>query len=149
VVPRILRIRLGAGALLVTVGLVSTACGGQPDGSQEITLVPAAQLPVEIQRAPPTVREAYQFAAANGAILKQVPCYCGCRAMGHTSVHSCYVNGGDAGQPVGFDGHALGCSICVDIARDALRMTRQGASPATIRSYIDRNYSEFGSSNMS
>lgn len=143
------RLHLGVGALLLAAGFVSTACGGQPDGSQEITLVPAAQLPVEIQRAPPTVREAYQFAAANGAILKQVPCYCGCRAMGHTSVHSCYVSGGEAGQPARFDLHALGCAICVDTVRDAIRMTREGADPVMIRSYIDRNYSKFGTSNMS
>jgi hypothetical protein len=149
VVPRILRIHLGAGALLLAAGLVSTACGGQPDRAQEITLVPAAQLPVEIQRAPATVREAYQFAAANGAILKQVPCYCGCRAMGHTSAYSCYVSGGEAGQPARFDFHALGCAICVDTVQDAIRMTREGANPATIRSYIDRNYSKFGTSNMS
>jgi hypothetical protein len=109
---------------------------------------PVEQLPIQIQRAPLAVREAYRFAAANPAILKQVPCYCGCGGVGHTSVHSCYVASDAPGEPMRYDGHALGCSICVDIVLDALRLTKEGTSPALIRAYVDRNYARFGTSNM-
>ena len=93
-----MRIHLGAGALLLTAGVLSSACGSQAEAVEDVALLPVSQLPPEVQRAAAPVREAYQFAAVNGAILRQVPCYCGCGGMGHTSVHSCYVNGGGAGQ---------------------------------------------------
>jgi len=32
----------------------------------------------------------------------------------------------------------------VDIARDAMRLTRQGKPLAEIRAYVDRQYSRFG-----
>jgi hypothetical protein len=47
-----------------------------------------------------------------------------------------------------FDGHALGCSICVDIALDAMRMLKQGKSTPEIRLYVDVIYSKYGPSNM-
>jgi hypothetical protein len=138
--------------VLFAVGAVAlgTACSA-PDESaanEPVALAAVEQLPPQIQEAPATVRQAYQFAAANPAILERVPCYCGCGSVGHTSVHSCYVASGRSVEPIRYDGHALGCSICVDIALDALRLTREGMSPDQIRAYVDRNYSRFGTSNM-
>jgi hypothetical protein len=80
--------------------------------------------------------------------MKQIPCYCGCGAMGHTSNYSCYVQSGDANGTLAYDTHALGCSICVDITQDAMRLTRQGLSPKDIRAYVDKTYSRYGPSNM-
>ncbi|HEY3341233.1 MAG TPA: PCYCGC motif-containing (lipo)protein, partial [Anaerolineae bacterium] len=78
-----------------------------------------------------------------------IPCYCGCGKMGHKSNYACYVKGADtAGKPV-FDSHALGCSICVDITQDAMRLTREGKSPQDIRAYVDAAYSKYGPSNLS
>ncbi len=104
-------------------------------------------MPQAVKRAPNVVREAYQFAVANPNILSQISCYCGCGAMGHSSNYSCFV-GVTAGGGLEFDGHALGCSICVDIARDAMRMTKRKASVPAIRMYVDAAYSKFGPSNM-
>jgi hypothetical protein len=68
--------------------------------------------------------------------------------MGHTSNYSCYISGeGDNGE-LTFDNHALGCSICVDITQDAMRMLDEGKSTAEIRAYVDLTYSRFGPSNM-
>jgi hypothetical protein len=47
-----------------------------------------------------------------------------------------------------FDQHALGCSICVDIAQDVMKMTRDGKTPKEIRAAIDQTYSQYGPSNM-
>jgi hypothetical protein len=128
---------------------VATACTGADSAvSEPVAMMPVEQLPIQMRRSPTAVREAYQFAVANPAILKQVPCYCGCGGVGHTSVHSCYVAVDTPGEPLRYDGHALGCSICVDIALDALRLTREGMSPDMIRAYVDRNYARFGTSNM-
>ena len=106
------------------------------------------QMPSEIQSAPEVVRTAYQFAVTNPDVLTQLPCYCGCGSMGHTSNYACYIAGENSdGTPI-FDNHALGCSICVDITVDAMRMLDDGQSIDAIRSYVDQTYSAFGPSNI-
>jgi hypothetical protein len=105
-------------------------------------------MPMEVQTAPVTVQQAYQFAVANPDVLTRLPCYCGCGAMGHTSNYACYVAGRSANGTPQFDPHALGCSICVDITQDAMRMLKQGKSITEIRSAVDETYARFGPSNM-
>ncbi len=89
--PRVRRpIRL-LSVLLVLLSLALAGCGGREEaGRRELKLAPASQLPKEVQRAPTTVREAYQFALANPDVLKYIPCYCGCGAD-HGSVKDCFV----------------------------------------------------------
>jgi len=106
------------------------------------------QMPVEVQSAPVTVQTAYQFAAANPDIMKDIPCYCGCGNIGHTSNYDCYVSNVDTSGAITFDNHALGCSICVDITQDVMRMLRDGKSPQDARVYIDAAYSKYGPSNI-
>jgi hypothetical protein len=105
-------------------------------------------MPAEVKAAPVAVRQAYQFAAANPDLLKSIPCYCGCGAMGHTSNYSCYVSGVDAAGKIQFDTHALGCSICVDITQDTMRLLKQGQGATEIKAYIDQTYAQYGPSNM-
>jgi hypothetical protein len=105
-------------------------------------------MPVEVQSAPVTVQQAYQFAAANPDVMTQLPCYCGCGAMGHTSNYSCYVSSVGADGTVTYDSHALGCSICVDITQDAMRLLKQGKNIPEIRAYVDQTYTKYGPSNM-
>lgn len=104
-------------------------------------------MPQEVKAAPKVVREAYQFAVANPNVLKQLPCFCGCGGMGHTSNYSCYVMEMPDGRSH-FDGHALGCSICVDIALDAKRLMEKGATVPETRVYVDAMYAQYGPSNM-
>jgi hypothetical protein len=47
-----------------------------------------------------------------------------------------------------YDTHALGCSICVDITQDTLRLLRQGMTVAEIKTSIDQTYSQYGPSNI-
>jgi hypothetical protein len=94
------------------------------------------------------VQEAYRFALGNPEILEQVPCYCGCGAIGHRSNYQCYLKGiGPDGAPQ-FDNHALGCSICVDITQDVMRLLDEGKSIPEIREYVDATYSKYGPSNI-
>ena len=67
--------------------------------------------------------------------------------MGHTSNYSCYASSSAEGA-VSFDGHALGCSICVDITLDAMRLLKEGRELSEIRTYVDVEYSKYGPSNM-
>ncbi|MGE5378219.1 MAG: PCYCGC motif-containing (lipo)protein [Bacteroidota bacterium] len=105
-------------------------------------------MPSEVQSAPVTVQAAYQFAVANPEVMKNIPCYCGCGNVGHTSNYSCYVSGVDGNGRVSFDQHALGCSICVDITQDVMRNLREGKSPQEARAYVDATYSKYGPSNL-
>lgn len=142
-------------ALLPVVSLLSGCSSNSSSAAgHELMMAPMSQMSAEIQKAPVTVRESYQFAVANPDALKNVPCYCGCVAAGHTSNYSCYVKATavsketSASGEITFDQHALGCSICVDITQDVMRMTRAGKSPIDIRASIDSTYSKYGPSNM-
>ena len=134
-------------ALLPVISLLS-ACGSS-DGStaHEIQMAPLSKMSMEVQSAPLSVREAYQFAVANPDALQNVPCYCGCGAAGHTSNYSCYVKEENA-SGITFDQHALGCSLCVDITQSVIKMTRNGKSPQEMRAAIDSTYSRYGPPNM-
>jgi len=135
--------------LFLIASILLAACGGgNKDDSADLNMAPMQDMPAEVQEAPLTVQQAYQFAAANPEVTQHIPCYCGCGAMGHTSNYSCYVAGDNADGSLKFDEHALGCSICVDITQDAMRLTKEGKAVAEIRQYIDATYSQYGPSNM-
>lgn len=134
-------------ASLFAPTLLMTACASQP-AQHAVHLADVSELPAEMQRAPQTVREAYQFAVANPEPLKNVPCFCGCGAMGHTSNYDCYIQDAPNNGKIIFDEHALGCSICVDITQDVIRMTGAGRAPPEIRANILNTYSRFGPSNQ-
>jgi uncharacterized protein with PCYCGC motif len=70
----------------------------------------------------------YQQAAQIPNVLYQLPCYCRCdRALGHTSLHSC------------FEGtHGAICSTCAEEGAYAYKMTKQGWTPQQIRAGIER-----------
>ena len=111
-------------------------------------MAPMSAMPAEVQDAPAVVQQAYQYAAANADILTQIPCYCGCGAVGHTSNYACYVAGNEADGGLRFDTHALGCSICVDITQDVMRMHAKEMDVGAMRAAIDATYSRYGPSNM-
>ena len=133
--------------LLIGVILLA-ACGAGGQQNSKAKLAPVSALPKPMQDAPAAVRTAYQFAVANPDALQNVPCYCGCGAIGHKSNLACYIKEvGTDGKPV-FDDHAMGCSICVDIATDVMKMTDEGKSPAAFRQQIVDIYSKFGTANQ-
>jgi hypothetical protein len=124
--------------------VVLSACVASSPKPAELDLKPISALPEAMQHAPTTVRSAYQFAISYPEALDNVECYCGCGAVGHTSNLSCYVSSFDIdGVPV-MDDHAMGCSICVDITLDVMRMTTEERAPAAIRKEIIAAYSKFG-----
>jgi len=126
--------------------VTGSACSTSKEA--DLQMMSMDQMPAEVQAAPVVVQQAYQFAAANPDVMKQIPCYCGCGDIGHTSNYSCYVSHVDGKGQITFDNHALGCSICVDITQDVMRMTRDGKSPGDIRIAIDATYSKYGKSNL-
>jgi uncharacterized protein with PCYCGC motif len=136
--------------LLVIATLLSTgisACSTQSE-IHDLAMAPMDQMPAEVQSAPFSVQTAYQFNVANPDVMKDIPCYCGCGNVGHESNYDCYVSNIDDEGNITFDNHALGCSICVDITQDVMRMLRDGKSPQDARVYVDATYSKYGPSNI-
>ncbi|MFN8386350.1 MAG: PCYCGC motif-containing (lipo)protein [Anaerolineales bacterium] len=134
--------------ILALGGAALSACSTSNSNESHLAMAPMDQMPMDVQSAPAAVREAYQFNAANPDIMQNIPCYCGCGDIGHTSNYDCYVSDVDASGKIIFDNHALGCSICVDITQDVMRMLQDGKTPQDARAYIDATYSKYGPSNI-
>ena len=132
-------------SILLLAALPACSTLAQASG---LHMMPMDKLPAQVQAAPASVRTAYQFAAANPNVMKDIPCYCGCGSLGHTSNYSCYVSREGSGGVVTYDQHALGCSICVDITQDVIRLLKDGKTVPEIRAYVDATYSRYGTSNM-
>ena len=145
-------------AILLTVAVAGCSKNVSPPSgvtlsaeapAQRAATTETAPLPIEVQQAPAVVQAAYRYAVAHPEMLQAVGCYCGCGGMGHTSNYSCFVAGQDLTGATVYDGHALGCSICVDIARDVERLAADGRDLPAIQGYIDAEYSKYGPSNVS
>ena len=146
---------------LTSAVLTAPGCAAKAtptSAAHELVMAPMSGMPDEVKAAPLVVQQAYQFAVANPNALKHIPCYCGCGKMGHKSNYACYVQDTASGKPVtgklvagtpALDSHALGCSICVDITQDVMRLTKEGRSAQDIRAYVDATYSKYGPSNLS
>ncbi len=141
--------------VILAPAVLVTGCSSNPASANNnsgdmagMKMAPMSALPQEMQSAPTSVSEAYRFAVANPDALKNVPCYCGCGAMGHTSNYSCYIKNVNADGKVVFDKHALGCSVCVDIAQMVMKLTREGKSPGQIHEQVVATFSSFGPSNQ-
>ena len=100
-------------------------------------------MPEMVQSASLRTQEAYRFAAANPDAARDVPCYCGCVGLGHTSSYDCYVAGSRNGE-LEYDLHATNCNVCVDITQDQMRLMDEGTSLESIRAFIDENYARYG-----
>lgn len=136
-------------AVLLASLLVSLfALTGCAQKDMDANSMPLNKLPDKVRQAPVTVQEAYQFAISNPDALKAVPCFCGCGAAGHTSNYNCFIKEVKSNGEIAWDWHALGCSICVDIARDVMRMTKDGKPIGEIQAAIDQTYAKYGPSNM-
>ncbi len=137
--------------LLFPVASLLSGCNGQAGSTAStagLKLAPMSEMPAEVQNAPTKVQQAYQFAVANPDAVKNVPCFCGCGSVGHTSNYSCYVKEAKSSGEVVFDQHALGCSICVDITQEVMKLTGEGKDAKQIRASIDQTFSQYGPSNM-
>ena len=72
-----------------------------------------------------SIREAYSAAKETPDVLVQQPCYCFCQRQGHRSLLDCFR-----------DLHATSCDICINEARLAGRLHREGKTAEEIRAAI-------------
>ncbi len=87
------------------------------------------------------VRATYDFAAQHPEVLSYVPCFCGCGSQGHKANESCFVARRDAkGNVLEWDTHGFGCTICIDVAREAMQLYASGADVKSIRTAIEKRW---------
>jgi hypothetical protein len=131
--------------ILITLALGLVTVAGYAQWSNPVDDVPAYHpaAPAKEAKLPPILAgakltgpnfhyawqvEVYKEAAQIPMVLYQLPCYCHCdRALGHTSLHSCF-----SGT------HGAECSTCAKEGAYAYRMTKLGKTPAEIRAGIER-----------
>jgi hypothetical protein len=95
--------------------------------------------PAFVSDAGPRTQAAYAFAVSRPDVLRWVPCYCGCGAMGHGSNLDCFIKPTD-GAPVVYEEHGSYCDVCVDIAQTAESMLDRGNTLIQIRAAIDSSF---------
>jgi hypothetical protein len=151
-------------AVLAIAGIVAYTRSGEPDpAAQTAQAAPPAVVdppaaakfgphpqknlpPLPFQAyAPPrpmeTVKAVYQFAAEHPEVLGYVPCFCGCERGGHKGNDDCFVKARNAeGDVTEWEPHGLDCAVCLDVANEAMQMTRSGASVSAIRAVIEKKY---------
>jgi len=151
-------------ALVTTVAIAAQTAAPKPSAAANSTTAKPAQTatarsqPAKAARvrktAPPLpamgfapvrpmdiVRATYDFAAQHPEILSYVPCYCGCGADGHKHNESCFVAKRDArGNVTEWDTHGFGCTICIDVAREAMQLHASGADVVSIRAAIEKKW---------
>ena len=139
------RSRVAAVSAMAAIVFLSACSTGSAKGKgPDAEVAFLVDLPEQVKIADEPVQQAYRFALIEAELLTDIPCYCGCVAIGHRSNDDCYVSGiGSSGQPE-FDLHALGCGVCVDITHDAILLKNEGKSVAAIQLAIDQRYSRFG-----
>jgi hypothetical protein len=124
-------IALTAAVLVVAIAYAShssiqsgaqLAASGDPAARIRITLDP--------QNFQGTVREAYEVAEKDPALLAQLHCYCGCDVTdGHKNLLDCFR-----------DTHGSTCAICCGEARDAESMASRGMPVEQIRDALRARY---------
>lgn len=90
--------------------------------------------------AKPEEREAYHFAMQHPEVLKVLPCYCGCKNLGHKSNYNCFFKGGKVKKADQFDEHGLVCPMCVNIALGGKQLHAKGVPLSRIRAAVDKAY---------
>ena len=72
----------------------------------QIQTVPRGQLPDFAQSAGPKVQEAYRYALQDGGALDYIPCFCGCKNIGHGNNRDCYIKSANRDGTVTYTSHA-------------------------------------------
>jgi hypothetical protein len=112
-------------ALIPFFTLSVSGCSSPFSSQSDLAMASMDSMPADVRSALSVVRQVYQFAAADPDEMKQIPCYCGCDDIGYSPDYSCYISGTDENEQLIFAAHATGCSICMDITHDVMRLLQQ------------------------
>lgn len=143
-----------AGLGLITTVVVASSQAPRSQAPSPKPQAPAAKAPMAKYNVPPlpnvgfapvrpmdVVRATYDFAAQHPEVLSFVPCFCGCGSQGHKANESCFVARRDSkGNVLEWDTHGFGCTICIDVAREAMQLYSSGADVKSIRTAIEKRW---------
>jgi hypothetical protein len=123
-----------AAVLVVAIASAAYISGNSQPSDQRLAASgdPAAKLRITLdpQNFQGTVREAYEVAEKDPALLAQLHCYCGCDISdGHKNLLDCFR-----------DTHGSTCAICCGEARDAEAMASRGMPVEQIRDALRARY---------
>ncbi|WP_166239075.1 PCYCGC motif-containing (lipo)protein [Paenibacillus turpanensis] len=115
------------------------------NGDLRETTASAKTLPAFLDTQRSEIRSVYEVAAMYADVLEYVPCYCGCgESAGHKSNLECFIHERKPDGSIVWDDHGTRCGICLQIAVDAAKMSKQGQSAKQIRDAIDQKYGQNG-----
>lgn len=102
----LLLLLLGGSAIGIGYGVWLRSIGSEGQTGRVSLL---AHLPDYVQNGTTEAQVAYQFAINNPAVLKQIPCYCGCEeTLGHKHNLACYVTSFNPdGSVAAYSDHAV------------------------------------------
>jgi hypothetical protein len=123
---------VAVGVLVVAIGYAGYFSSHDRTTGMVQAADPAEQLRVTLdpKNFQGDVRQAYEAAERNPALLAQLHCYCGCdKADGHKNLLDCFR-----------DTHGSTCAICVGEARDAEAMANRGVPVEQIRDALRARY---------
>jgi Protein of unknown function with PCYCGC motif len=118
--------------LIALIAVVSFAQGDHVPAYNDHPLRPGDVLPIlpedqlwgEAFQYPYQV-QSYELAAKIPNVLCQLPCYCYCERIGHSSLHTCFEST-----------HGARCGICMKEVFYAYEQTKLNKTPAQIRAGI-------------
>ena len=70
----------------------------------KVQTVPRGELP-EFAREAPDIGSVYRFATDRAADLEYIPCFCGCKNIGHRSNRDCYIKSFNRDGTVTYTSH--------------------------------------------
>ena len=82
---------ISAGGALTWTVLASDGTARKTPSGDLLETVPQGELPSFAQDKSPKVQEAYQYAVNHEATLQYIPCFCGCKNIGHRHNADCYI----------------------------------------------------------
>jgi len=120
-----------AAVAIVAVGVGAWTMRSAAD-SATATNVKGERLTLDPARFFGVVREAYEVAQKNPALLAQLHCYCGCdKEVGHRNLLDCYR-----------DEHGAHCPICTGEAVEAAKLADEGLPVEQIRRVLRDHYAQ-------
>jgi len=119
-------------ALVLAIGVVAFAQGDHVPAYNPKPPQPGDLLPI----LPPDLRvgenfkfpyqvHAYELATKIPGVISQLPCYCYCERIGHSSLHTCFESN-----------HGAHCGICMKEVYYAYQQTKLKKTPEQIRDGI-------------
>jgi hypothetical protein len=119
-------------ALVIALAAIALAQGDHvpaysskaPQAGQLLPILPSDQRVGENFKYPYQVH-AYELATKVPGVISQLPCYCYCERIGHSSLHTCFESD-----------HGAHCGICMKEVYYAYQQTKLKKTPQQIRDGI-------------